>query len=447
MSRKRRFAAAVSLAAVASMLAAMPFGAGAESFTYEPVQGADFSFNKYLVVDENATVPKATFTYTIEPAGIETKHLTGTDVELYNGAAGAVMKTTDPDAQFTSESTTSTDAAGFTDNKGASASINVLGDMDGKKYATDSVTVDVSACDFTEPGVYRYTLTESDVTAPFQMLTEKVRTLDVYVQDKGTGTAGELEVTGYVLYDKDMAAVAPTNYSETDAETGIGYNTNENDTASGKKSSGFVNGYETVDLTVTKAVTGNQGSKDKYFKFTITSNTTLEATDKFYLTGSFEAAPTATAATKYDTAEMAVTANSAVADGESYYVTGETLNAGYVIYMQANQDVTINGLPEGVSYTVTEDPEDYTPTAAISAGDTKTGDASEEGTAIALDGSAMSDTFMKEDTTIDYTNNRQGTIPTGILLSIAAPALIGVIVLGAIIFLVVKGKRRSTEED
>ena len=46
MSRKRRFAAAVSLAAVASMLAAMPFGAGAESFTYEPVQGADFSFNR-----------------------------------------------------------------------------------------------------------------------------------------------------------------------------------------------------------------------------------------------------------------------------------------------------------------------------------------------------------------------------------------------------------------
>ena len=447
MSRKRRFAAAVSLAAVASMLAAMPFGAGAESFTYAPVHGGDFSFNKYLVVDENATVPKATFTYTIEPAGIETKHLTEADVELYNGAAGAVMKTDNPDAQFTSESTTSTDAAGFTDNKGASASINVLGDMDGKKYATDSVTVDFSACEFTEPGVYRYKLTESDVTAPFQMLTEKVRTLDVYVQDKGTGTAGELEVTGYVLYDMDMAAAAPTNYSETDAETGIGYNTNENDTAGGKKSSGFVNGYETVDLTVTKAVTGNQGSKDKYFKFTITSNTTLEATDKFYLTGSFEAAPTATAATKYETAEMAVTANGATANGESFYVTGETLNAGYVIYMKANQDVTINGLPEGVSYTVTEDPEDYTPTAAISAGDTKTGDAAEEGTAIALDGNAMSDTFMKEDTTIDYTNNRQGTIPTGILLSIAAPALIGVLVLGAIIFLVVKGKRRSAEED
>ena len=57
MSRKRRFEAAVSLAAVASMLAAMPFGAGAESFTYAPVHGGDFSFNKYLVVDENATVP------------------------------------------------------------------------------------------------------------------------------------------------------------------------------------------------------------------------------------------------------------------------------------------------------------------------------------------------------------------------------------------------------
>ena len=446
---KKRFFAGFAAAAIAASMMAVPVGASTTSFTYTPVSGGDFVFNKYLVVDDNATVPKATFTYTIAPAGITTAHLTAGNVELYNGAAGAVMKTSDPDAQFTSASATATGAASFTNNKGvAGSTINILDSMTGKKYATDTVTVDFSACSFNEPGVYRYTLTETAVAAPYSHINAAVRTLDVYVQDTGTA----LEVTGYVLYDSDIGDTAPTNYSASGAETGIGYNTNENDTATGKKSSGFVNGYETVDLTVSKAVTGNQGSRDKYFKFTIKSNTTLEETDKFYLSGNFEAAPTATSATSYATADMAVTANGAVLDTDTstYYVTGATLNTGYVIYMQAGQNVVVNGLPKGVSYTVTEDAEDYTPSTAVS------GDTTNDGTDLTdttdnvniASGSAVtvSDTNLTADTTVAYTNNRTGTIPTGVILTVAAPAVIGLGVLGLIVMLNVKKKREDAEE-
>jgi hypothetical protein len=33
-----------------------------------------------------------------------------------------------------------------------------------------------------------------------------------------------------------------------------------------------------------------------------------------------------------------------------------------------------------------------------------------------------------------YTNNKEGTIPTGVILSVAGPAVIGIIVVGALVF-------------
>lgn len=459
MKRTKRIVAGfASLAMTAFMAVAMPFGASAaDPFTYTGVVGGEFTFNKYLVVDENATIPKITFNYTITPdTDVSTAHLTSDKVELYQGVTGAKMSTSNGTADFTSTSTASTSAVSVSNQTGGgTSSITILsGDYaSGYKYATDTVAVDFSGCSFTEPGVYRYKLTETTPTAPYSNLTQDARTLDVYVQDKGTGTNGELEVTGYVLYDTVVTG-APTNYATAEAATGIGFNTNEiNTTATNKKSSGFVNRYETVDLTVSKAVTGNQGSKDKYFKFTIKSNTTLETTDKFYLSGDFEAAPTATSATKYETSDMAVTANGAVLDTteNKYYVTGATLNTGYVIYMQANQNVVVNGLPKGVSYTVTEESEDYTPSTAVTGDTTNDGadltDTSDDTNIASGSVVSVSDTNLTADTTVAYTNDRTGTIPTGILLSVAAPAAVGVVVIGGIAYLLIKNKRREAEEE
>ena len=60
---------------------------------------------------------------------------------------------------------------------------------------------------------------------------------------------------------------------------------------------------------------------------------------------------------------------------------------------------------------------------------------------------AQSGTINDADVRTGFINTKQGTIPTGVLLSVAAPACIGVIVLGGIIFLLVRGRKRRTEED
>lgn len=59
----------------------------------------------------------------------------------------------------------------------------------------------------------------------------------------------------------------------------------------------------------------------------------------------------------------------------------------------------------------------------------------------------MSDDYIKGNAIVDFTNTRTGTIPTGILLSVAAPAAVGVVVIGGIAYLLIKNKRREAEEE
>lgn len=117
-------------------------------------------------------------------------------------------------------------------------------------------------------------------------------------------------------------------------------------------------------------------------------------------------------------------------------------------YLQHGQKIAIRGLAKGTKYTITEAPEDYTPSAVATAGtDKNTGDASDTGTAITLSNNAMSDDYIQGDAVIDFTNTRKGTIPTGILLSVAAPAAVGIVVIGGIAYLLIKNKRRKAEEE
>ncbi|MBQ3919970.1 MAG: hypothetical protein II695_09870, partial [Oscillospiraceae bacterium] len=52
-----------------------------------------------------------------------------------------------------------------------------------------------------------------------------------------------------------------------------------------------------------------------------------------------------------------------------------------------------------------------------------------------------SNTGIKADTTVAYTNTKNGTVPTGVLLSYTPAAVVGIIVIAGIIFLV--RKRRA----
>ena len=438
MRNKRLIATIASLVMVTSAMSTVSLNASA--YGNASAENTTFSFNKYLVVDKNANVPNVDFTFTIAPdEDADTVHLTNNKVELYQGISGATF--TDGTASFTTNSTTTAGgtAAVFTGNTNAETNITITSDTS-KKYATDGLTVSFADVVFPESGIYRYKVTEADPTGAFTAETETDRTLDVYVED----VDGTLGIMGYVLYDKVITDV-PTNYTTAEEATaGIGYNTAEvkGDNATGKKSSGFVNAYATHNLTFGKEVTGNQGSKDKYFEYTVTISGATP-NDKY------EVCVNQNIDGIIGNADIEVIANNATTvDGEN--VTSLTVGADGTItqkfYLHDGQYITICGLGEGVKYEITENAEDYTSKEGIAQNVSSLNWDGEEGFD-ALSDAVTNNTGITTDVYTGFTNDRSGTIPTGILLSVAAPATVGIVAVGGIAYLLLKNKRREDEEE
>ena len=119
----------------------------------------------------------------------------------------------------------------------------------------------------------------------------------------------------------------------------------------------------------------------------------------------------------------------------------------------------IKGLPDNTSYAITESQEDYT-AALVLTGDTTNGVDTTTGTEINNTLTVVKpgeddadwtagyvDTALKDDADAKFTNTREGTIPTGVILSIAAPAAVGAAAIGGIAFILIRNKRRKSEEE
>jgi hypothetical protein len=181
------------------------------------------------------------------------------------------------------------------------------------------------------------------------------RTVDVYVIDED----GTLKVAAYVIYNENV-------------EEG--------------KNDGFTNSYGSANLEFGKKVTGNQGSRDKYFAFTV-KTTGLPDDMVFTVSGEFDKNPEKNDATKYDD----------MSSNNVTQLTGAQLNAGYTFYLHNGQNVKIEGLPVGTVYEVSEDAEEYTATTPDNA----------------------SGTLGAESVTMEFINDKEGTVPTGVLLTLA----------------------------
>ena len=413
--KKRNFLAVLASCAVMASM----FSVTANAANYadgNQAAGGNTTFTKYLVLDAEANVPNATFSYTIK-AGTAIDG-TADNMQVYAGkfAVNGKGKVTAPvvsDVTFAVDNDT-TDGA---DNDGITNDAS-------KKYASQTINADFTGVKFDEPGVYRYIVTEDlNESQGVAVAGSIAKTLDVFVEDDGTGT---LSVKSYVLYNT-VINTAPEKNTAVDE--------NADKTAEdGKKTDGFVNTYDTNDLTLSKTVTGNQGSKDKYFKFEVTVKN-------------------AVAGTVYDVdlknADDTVAENSATnADyiGKKNPTSITADNEGKAtatFYLQNGQSIKILGLAEGTAYEIEETPEDYVPTAVITGDTERTADNLD----VALLDNKVFDTELTEDTTVAFTNDRQGAIPTGVILSVAAPVAIGVAVLGGIVFLFVRNKKRDTEEE
>lgn len=363
---------------------------------YTPAEGATTTFTKYVLMNENANVPNATFNFTVAP---------GTAVEATKDTAkvyAGVGTPTIAPVIFNSADKVYKAAEKNEADKGLE-----LGDY--TAFAKKTATIDFSGCSFTEPGIYRYVVTE---TATDNMGVtndaDATRTLDVYVTDDGTGT---LKVASYVLQT-----------ATTDGDALL------------TKSYEFTNEYSTNKLTFKKVVDGNQASRDKYFKVDLHIKGAVAGT-KLNVVGAgttFDAAPTQNSATKYTADDMK--AANTVADNQ--LVVGTDGSVDHTFYLQNGQTVEIDGLAKGTKWTVTEAQEDYTPTAAVK-GDT---DAKVNAD---TNGAADTETGITADTNVVMTNTKKGVVPTGIFMGlggVASVTLLGTVGVG---YFILKNKKRE----
>lgn len=423
----------IALLAVLIITSASAFSVCAADYT--AVNGGTTSFDVYLVVDKDTSIPAAEFSYTVN-AGDAAQ---ATDESLFAVEEGIM-----PEKVVLRDANNNVGRAVFTAGQATTAVAvdDGITDSDDKQYASDKVTVDFTAVSFSEPGVYRYVIIEALETKDRRITEDPVkeRTIDVYVIDN----EGTLEVADYIMYSGKIDG-APKREA-TDASA-VKPNPNGAEPDGAKKTDRYINTYGSCDLTFEKKVTGNQGSKDKYFKFTISLSNAVPGSYTVDLSNAV-AAPVPTDATKVDIP--------AGTQQVTEIVVGDDGKAAADFYLQHGQSITVKELAKGTVYTVQEKKEEYTAAAKVNDVVSK---------ATLGDGTTASDlaTFTEDaatktatvtskdggidvDTTVEFTNNKVGVIPTGILLSATPWIIAGVIVIAGIIFFAVRSRKKYDEE-
>lgn len=356
------------------------------------VTGGETKFNKYLVVNENATVPTVTFDFSIT-AGTPIPATSDTQ-EVKAGVGTPTI--TDP-------SFSSTDTNSLTKTVGDTG-VTLNGQQ---KFVSKEVTVDFSNVTFTSTGIYRYVVSE---TAPNAAYTSKdsSKALDVYVtREAGTTNAnGDLKVQAYVLHSDENATV-------------------KKDTADAKET-GFQNTLNSHNLAFEKISKGNQRNLDDAFEFTLNITKALPSTTFTVVTSSTVDGTQGTTTLTTDD-KGAKTQTVKLKSGERFEVIGLNDGAAYSVKEEANT----------LGYTLKE----YTPAANT---DTKTGENADKtgGTEIKLTDSTVADSNLTGDAGFSFTNEKQGTVPTGIIFAVA-PFAVGAVVLAA--FIIVKMRRTAKQ--
>ena len=194
------------------------------------------------------------------------------------------------------------------------------------------------------------------------------------------------------------------------------------------KSDRFVNETETHNLTVSKTVTGNAGSKDQYFEFTVTiagagNGTVLTLDMSGAETSTHENSATSFAKASMDAANARDDDTGASAKAGQQIICDASGGATVTAYLHHGQQLVLKGLPKGATYTVAE-------TAA--AGYTTTGTVA---TATAIDAA---------DVTVAVTNNRTEITPTGV--AIAAGSGLAIMAVAYVLFVSSSRKKASRHQ-
>ena len=362
MMEKRMLKKVSTVTAAGIMMTAM-LGmqvSAAESSDSEAAVKKNPTITKQITKESNIYAPKTTFKFTVAP---------GT----------AVPASENQKAIYAGP------AKGVTLDNDVIASVPADSDIGNEKITVGTTKLNVNESVFTKgedakPGIFRYVVSEvaadKDGNAYEGVAyTTEQKYFDVYVTSDDDGN---LEVSSYLFVDK--------NNPESKGE---GVFTND-----------YSSHHDTLkDLTVKKEVTGNQGNRNKDFKFTIKVDGA--AGEQYYVTFSDGKAPTT------------------LVSGEAKTIT-----------LKDNETAKIFGLSETDEYTVTE-------ASYADDGYTTTIDNEEKLTAtgtIKKDTEART-TAANGDKNITVVNDKTTNSPTGIFLHVAPYiALIGAAIASSLLF-------------
>lgn len=421
--------------------------------------------------------PAFTYTYTVTPGTAGTSITDATSQH----ASGLATSTTTI-AGITTGVTVNSGTAGTSTSAVGTLSwtnADILDAADDGEENYKNVVIDFTNVVFSQPGVYRYIITETpaanDASYAVAGITEtsgnRVRYLDVYVMRSSTFdpthdgsdgheyVAGDWMIYGYVCFYNDTAIDAADLSTTPIKTTGFVTGTTNGSTAV------TADQYHTYNLTVGKTLDGDSTMNSHKFPFDVTwANPSGSASGTFqYIvetTGNAQVNKADVAATTSINgtdiaAHMTVGGASAVStadkDGTPSIANGATVKyigipqAAYATVTETN-DVT------GTTYTTTAtetigsgsatDVEfDVASTAVLSANN-KTATTDQGDTAVYAESSTVT---ADSNYAVQFTNKLAVISPTGYVVRYAPYALI--LIAGIALFVIAKKRRKHTEEE
>lgn len=396
MKKFTRSSAALAALLVAGMATTPICAAGNNGTTYDPVVGSNTTFKTTIYMRDTAKVPNITFKYAVTAGAAQNASAGNLAVLAGDDKVTSTGLPTIEDIVFTADDTKDTSGT-FIEKTG---------------------TVDFSGVTYKEPGVYRYVVKESgeaqgvtheDNAKPTHKAEDRTKALDVYVTDDGHG---KLVVSAYVMHD-----------NETDKAAQLDETKKLDD-----KDTNFEHLLTTSDVELSKKVTGNQGSRDEYFQFTVK----IAGADK----GTKFIVDLANA----DKTTKTNGVNTVTHENPEMLTAGEDGTLTQDFWIQNGQSIKIQGLAGSTGYTVTEAENAYKTNIAVT-GDTKNGEAN----IAAVDGKVVTDAAVSEDTVVAYTNDKSGAVPTGLIMSIGGPAAIAL--LGGVGLVTINARKKKEDEE
>lgn len=395
--------ATAMLASVTAVPAFAADGAIGENGYYDDVAIDAFTFTKELEMPIGVEKPTVTFNFTLSPAApaegeiAEDESTPANTADVQEGK-GSITAT----AEFDSAST-------YTN-------VPVTTGTPTTQKASETVRVDISSfissTGITEPGVYKYVLEETSLTATGVAesdftLSDMDRTVYLYVERIDNVCV----VTGVELYNGEIELV------------GEGVDATLSDPA---KTDSILNYYmlsgdpddpstpPTVianDLTIEKAVKGSMGNMSEEFTFSFTVNSNTENKAFSYVVtkdGEQQTSQTVTEGTQVP--------NILLAHGDTIKITGLT----------GTDSVTVSETDNG---------EGYTTSYLVTSGSTQNGTTAENVGLATSAGNPVS-------TNITFTNTREAVSPTGLIMDIA-PYVLLVVVAAAGCFVFLRKRRED----